>query len=467
MKEFSKTAKILILILAAFLVSIALFVLIREDYLVMATVALVGAGVIILLVRKPAWMVYLLIVFCCVEKFLISQLGFPDAIDYATDLLMMICFVLAIKELIEKRQRYHFANPLLLAIGFFVCGTITALFNQVNLLLLIWSYRNLMRFFIFFFSCAVILEDKDIDNLIKILKIVFHGNIIAVSFQFWIQGYSQDNLGGLFGTQMGCNGYMNTFLCAYVAYICIAYMSKKISFLYFLYVSAGSLYIAALSELKFWFIEFVLILIISVVISKFSVRTLFILLGACVGLYIGFQLFSAIFPGWNFTLDQIVDYAGRGGYSTETDLNRMTAIQRISKEFFYTPMKLLWGYGLGSCETSSFFNSDFFMQYGNSLHYTYLLHAFIFLETGAAGLIMYLAFYVVIFAKALYYRLKVTGVSKIYCGMAAITALSCILQTFYNNALRVENSGYLAYAVLAVPFICMKGEKKENDRKKS
>ena len=463
MKDKNRNIRVILFVGGVMAVLLMLVLGIREDFLMLEAVMLGGTGIILLLLKKPAWIIYLQILYCCVNKFLISQFSMPSAINYITDALMILSFLLAIKIFCQKFEPYYFSAPIFIAVFFFVCGTLSALFQQVDFLLLVWSYRNLMRFYIFFFSCVVLLDFRDVQNMMRLFAWVFHANILSVTFQFWIQGYSQDNLGGLFGTQMGCNGYMNTFLCIYLSYVCITYMSKKISFKYFFFFSAGSLYIAALSELKFLFVEYIVILIVSAILSRFSVRVVLMAVGACIGLYAGIQLFEQFFPGWEFSIDQVIEYAGQGGYSTENDLNRLTAIQRISSEFLHGIVNQLFGFGLGSCETSSFFNSSFFVQYGETLHYTYLLHAFLFLETGFVGLFLYLGFYICISIKAVQFRKYVDFDMKPYCEAAAIASLTCILQSVYNNALRVENSGYLAYLILAIPFICMKDKERLED----
>lgn len=429
---------------------------IRENLLGIETALLVGTGVLILLIKEPAWLIYLQILYCCVNKVVISQFGAPEVINYATDVLMLLSFLLAVKQLYERRKKTYLLVPLMIAALFFGFGTVSAILHDVPILLLLWSYRNLMRFFFFFFSCVVLLKYEDVKKIGKIFSVIFFLNVVVVSIQFWIQGYSQDNLGGLFGTDMGCNGHMNTFLYLYLAYICMRYMAHKISFRYFLLVSAGSLYIAALSELKFLFIEYVLILIMSILLSRFSLRVVLMITGACVGLYLGLQLFNTYFPGWEFSVDQIMDYAGSGGYSTATDLNRLTALQTVTQSFLQDPEDLLFGLGLGSCETSSFFQSAFFQRYGERLHYTYMIHAFTLLETGWIGFTLFLGFFVSIGILAWRFGKKVILERKIFCLTTVIVAAMCVIQCFYNNALRVENSGYLVFFALSVPFICRK-----------
>ena len=227
---------------------------IKEDMVVNMAALFIGAGILLIAVKESTWLIYLQIIYCFINKLLISQFGAPDMINYVTDLLMIISFFLAVKQLYERQEKTYVFVPMAIAVLFFFIGTASSILHQVPILLIVWSYRNLMRFFIFFFSCAVLLSYEDVKNLWKIFGYMFWLNFIVASIQFWIQGYKQDNLGGIFGTDMGCNGYLNTFLCIYLAYVCVQYMAHKLPFIYFLLVSGASLYIAALSELKFLFI---------------------------------------------------------------------------------------------------------------------------------------------------------------------------------------------------------------------
>lgn len=438
---------------------------IREDFLGLEAAILCAFGVVYLLIKEPAWIIYLQIFYCLINKWLIFQFNAPQTINYGTDILMVICFLMALKRCYEKRERTYIRIPIIIAATFFLIGTLTSVLNGVSPLLILWSYRNLMRFILFFFSCVVLLEFEDLKNIKTMISIMFVINLVIVSIQFWIQGISQDYLGGIFGSELGCNGHMNTFLCICIAYACVAYISKQMSLLNFCIISAGALYIAALSELKFFFVEFICLLFMAILVSRFSWRIFLMVSGAAIGLIIGLELFNTYFPGWEFSLEQIWKYAGQGGYSTQYDLNRLTAIQRLSNEFLRETGEKLFGWGLGSCETSSFFNSSFFTLYGERLHYTYLLQAFLFLETGWIGLLLFLGFFVSIFLLARKFWKECSGQRQIFCKTGAIMAGMCVIHCFYNNALRVENSGYLAYFVLAIPFICRKRKTNKYEQK--
>ena len=51
-------------------------------------------------------------------------------------------------------------------------------------------------------------------EIIPKLKKIYIINFFICLLEFGL-GYSGDNIGGIFGTQSGCNGYLNLFLIKY------------------------------------------------------------------------------------------------------------------------------------------------------------------------------------------------------------------------------------------------------------
>ena len=47
---------------------------------------------------------------------------------------------------------------------------------------------------------------------------------------------------------------------------------------------------------------------------------------------------------------------------------------------------------------------------------------------------------------------RTSGADKMYCHIASIMAICCVLIAIYNSSLRTE-AGYMAYFVLALPFV--------------
>ena len=164
---------------------------------------------------------------------------------------------------------------------------------------------------------------------------------------------------------------------------------------------AAVLVVAALAELKFFFVEFAIILALASLFTGFTWRKFAIILGGILGLAVCATLLMEIFPifeGW-FSFDRMLETATSDkGYTSSGDLNRLTAIPRINELWLTHWSQRVFGMGLGNCDTSSFaiVNTPFFEQYGH-MHYTWMSYAIMYLECGWVGLIFYFGFFALVY----------------------------------------------------------------------
>lgn len=87
------------------------------------------------------------------------------------------------------------------------------------------------------------------------------------------------------------------------------------------------------------------------------------------------------------------------GYTGNNDLNRLTAIYTISKEFFKgNVLYILFGIGLGNGVVYSIGEIyTKFCQIYESSHYSWFSSAYIFVQCGLFGLVMYMLSFIVLF----------------------------------------------------------------------
>ena len=166
-------------------------------------------------------------------------------------------------------------------------------------------------------------------------------------------------------------------------------------------------------------------------------------------------MFSIVFPNIlnHLSIQSLLETATSDkGYTGDGDLNRLTTIPIISNSFLTTTMEKLFGLGLGNCDTStfSFLQTPFHLSY-SYLNYTWFSTAFVFLELGYTGLLFFFGFFALIFFLSRKVA-RTSGPDKIYCHIASILAICCVLIAIYNASLRTEAS-YMAYFVLALPFV--------------
>lgn len=347
--------------------------------------------------------------------------------------------------------------PFLIFVGVFIAYTaIVYIFRFQSPFYYLWGFRNNFRFYFAFIAFCMLFVEDDAQICLKYMDILFWINAVVTFFQFFVMGYKQDYLGGIFGVERGCNGYSILFFSIVISKSVLSFMNKKENLFLCIAKCTVALIISAMAELKFFFVLFMIILLISTVATSFTwQKFLLVFVSALIISFAGSMLTEIFGESSNISFERLLELTFTQSYSSNEDLSRFTAIPTISNSIMTKNTQRLFGLGLGNCDTSSveICNTPFFNAYSH-LHYNWFSSAFLFLETGIVGLSMYFFFYLMCFVCAFNLRNK-DGVNKLYCQMAMIISVVCILTTFYNCALRIE-MGYMAFFVLALPLISVK-----------
>ena len=407
---------------------------------------------------QPLWFCWLLIVLPFLFGLLNSFLGLPWSIRYTLDIAWLWLLVMMV--------RFHDSLPSgntqgldLWIFLFFAYTALVYLVQYQNGLYYLWGVRNQFRFFIAFFAFATFLTRKDVDDYFCLFDRIFWINAAISLVQFFLLGKNADHLGGIFGVETGGNGYTNVFFCIVLVKSVIFYLNHKENALTCAGKFIAAMVVAALAELKFFFVEAVLIIILAVLFTNFSWRKMKIIVGGLAVIFAGAMLLVYVFPGyagffsWQWMWENAI--AGKG-YTSSGDLNRLNAIGVINERFLDTGWKQLFGLAMGNCETSTFafLNTPFF-EANSWLHYSWITYAFLYLECGWIGLMFYFGFFLLVYIRARKIE-KIYGASiKSYCAIGKIMAILCAVIAVYNASLRAETA-YMAFFTLAVPFAAAK-----------
>ncbi len=382
---------------------------------------------------------------------LIDFLNLPSLVKYSID----IAIVLILSSIFFGR-RVAFKNeslPLILIIlSFFALTLIVYLFSYQSLVYYLWGFRNNFRFYIAFLAFILYFTKDDAEFFLNFFDKVFWLNVVVTFVQFTL-GYRQDYLGGLFGVEKGCNAYSIIFFSIIVAKSLLSFMEHSENSIKCFLKCGISLIIAAMAELKFYFLIFLFILVFAAVFTRFSWKKILVMILLSLIIFLSGGLLASLFGSSNaLSFDRVMELVTAENYATEEDLGRFTAIPVISRDFLVEIPEKLFGMGLGNCDTSSFeiCNTPFY-KLNSNLHYTWFSSAFLFLETGFLGLLTYLSFFVVCFILAFKQMRKNTD-NVLFCRLGMMMSVICFLLTFYNSSLRMEVA-YIAYFVLALPFI--------------
>lgn len=411
-----------------------------------------------LLIKKrtlPEIFTYVIFIMPFFISFLQSFLGFPSFVKYIID----ICWLGALVSLLFVRRAYikkDIAPAIFVFAVFFSLALLVYLFNFQSPFYFLWGLRNNLRFYIAFIAFTIYFKEEDIKSCLKFMDVFFWINAVVVFFQFFVLGYEQDYLGGLFGVEKGCNAYLIIFFVVITIKSVLKYLNNTESAFSCFSKCGISMIISVMAELKFFFVIFVIIFVVASVITKFSWKKVFLYVVSFFFVMVASVLIVELF-GENraISIENIIKLVFASNYSSTRDLGRFTAIPTISKYYLTEPLEKIFGMGLGNCDTSAFAicNTPFYRSY-SYLNYTWFSSAFLFLETGYIGLFLYLLFFVIVFVLA-FRKSKQENANELFCQMGMIMSIICFILTFYNSSLRME-TGYIAYFILALPFIANK-----------
>ena len=400
--------------------------------------------------------------FPAAQAFLTELLPIPDAIKFLCDGFLVLLLLKLFSQRFTKIDNYSMPFVVIVVLFFFIT-LVGYLFNYQSVFYYLWGLRNNIRMFVAFFAFAYLADWEDAKGWIKALDVLFVINFAVVIFQYF-SGYGQDYIGGIFGTSKGCNGSLLIFLCIVFAKTILSFMRGEEKMSKCIFVSVASLLVSTLSELKMFFILFILILFMASFMTAHSIKkTLFFAFGAVLVVLFS-TLLTVLYKDFTdfLSFDSLIKALTDTGYATDEDIGRFTALPVISQRFLPGFFRKLFGLGLGNCDSSSLsiFNTPFFKSH-QTVHYSYFSYAFLFLETGFVGLALYASFFVASFFVSRKLK-KLEMADEFACQMSIILSVISLILLVYNSSLRME-IGFMLFFVLALPIISANEQRESDD----
>lgn len=410
-------------------------------------------------IRKisPVGLVELQIIFVLIERFLVQTMGMPGSIIYVMDVLNIWLFMYLIKW--KKPTRY--SGFIIAYVGIAFVSLIVGLINYRewggNIASSVIEIRNIIRFPIFFLSCVEFLNEEQTRKIYKLLTVFFSINTIAILYQYftfhppgvWMRG---DMLNGLFGTETGGNTFVNVILIIVVAYLLSCWINKEKSVISFGIAAGTSLLIAALIELKAFFVEIIIIygfyLIKKRKTKKEIAINVFLVIVAIAISVVGLQIMYKEYPWFKgiMSLSGLVKQLSGNGYTGDGDLNRFTGVFTVASKIFEGDIgQILFGIGAGNASQTMILGSrTVFFNFYERTHYNWFSATYMFVQGGIFSLLVYLFTFVYLFFK--------TKRCKQFELNVQIMCVLAVFLVFYGEALRTD-AGYFVYFALASGFV--------------
>ena len=413
-----------------------------------------------LYIRKrsfPEWFALLLVCLPFAYSFFTELLRLPNVIKFLSDMLIMVSAAIVVIRSTNKGQLYvsraNSAFTVVIAL-FFLYTLIGYLLNYQSFLYYFWGARNNFRFYFAFLIFISFIKAEDASKCLKLIDVLLWVHVAVTLVQYFVYNHEQDFLGGIFGVQKGCNGYTIAFISIVASKSVLSYMNGEEKAVLCIIKCAMCLLVSALAELKAFFLFFLLILTIATIVTRFSAKKYLLIAAAVILVGLAYTILVSLFENFRgfLSIENILNELVKENYASSEDMGRFTSIPIISERFLTTLPDRLLGMGLGNCDTStiSIFNTAFYDRYVD-LHYSIFSVAFIYIETGVIGLVLFSAFFVVSLVKACIALRRKEG-NLLFNQMGIIMSILCFVLIFYNSSLRTE-AGYMIYFVLALPFI--------------
>lgn len=378
-------------------------------------------------------------------------LGLPGMLKYTIDIAWVGILALTLI------HRYiHIKKTVLpmvyIVLAFFLCTLVVYGFQYQSIVYYFWGFRNNFRYYIAFFAFVSFLDENDVECKLNFLDVLFWVDVAVSAVQYAAFGYNQDHLGGIFGVERGSNACTLLLFSLVLTRSVLRMMSgEKRATACVLQMIAASI-VSALAELKAFFVILVLILFLSAVMTKFSLKKCLLILVMLACISLGSIILVDVFGSSStLSIDNISRMIFAKSYASDNDLGRLNAIPVLSKTILKDHAERWFGLGLGNCDTSAFAicNTPFYQAHSN-LHYTWFSSAFLFLETGYVGLLLYASFFGTCLLQSVK-QMREKGCNRLYCEIAVVFAVLCVVFMVYNASLRTD-LGYIAYFALALPY---------------
>lgn len=407
---------------------------------------------------------FFLIGYMLLIEIFISIFHLPRNIRFVIDVVALILIFLGFQKisyaLSEKGYRWYFGYIIL----FIVSTILGSFFRMVPIGQVLWAIRNNYLYILFGIIVIYLMDTHDVDKVFEFCLKLQVLNVIMGIYEYYILNVHNDYLGGIFGVDQGCNANLNGYMMIISAYAINKYLVKKMSIAKTIWVIGSCTFMAALSELKMFYVEVVLIVVCSVLLNRKSIKGFMMLAGGFLGLIIGIQVLSVVNPKSVedlISITNMIDYNTRSDYGAgDIRITRLGSTNLINKWFFKDDMSLkLFGMGLGACEDSTSFtfcNSQFATQY-RSLGYRNLTMSMNYLETGYIGVICFALIFIFLFLIAT----KMKNEMSEYKEMASVSQVICIMSVlnfWYSSAIRM-NIAYLTFFSIMSVFIYYRYEK--------
>lgn len=397
-----------------------------------------------------------------VVQFLTNAGLLATSVTYLFDLVNIVVLVFNAKKISGFFRKYNVYSLLLICYCLLAIGS--GLGGGVSPLCIAWELVSQLRIPLFIMLVSTFWSIDDLKSVMRFLYRIQLLNALFAVVQYFVFNLTGDSCGGLFGINAGSNMLLNLYLIFVSAMGCCGYLSgaePRHNALSLAMTLVVSFFVATLAEIKFFYFEAMLIIIVAVILGKKNAKlatAIVLFVGACL---VGLSALAVYFPDsyeMLFDTKQMMSYDDGSNVATSGyGISRSGAIAQVDKLFFHGDIfDQIVGYGFGSATMSSIeqFCSPFYWTYG-WLRYYYSQIAMLYLQNGYIGLIFYFVLMLMpcLIALQKHKELEVSD-NRFWLAFTVTITFLFVMNCFYNASSR--SYAALLWAVcLSAPFVVL------------
>lgn len=338
-----------------------------------------------------------------------------------------------------------------------VGSTVVAVVNDMPFLSTLWGLRMVLRYLLLFMMVYKYFDANDIAKYKRIIFKFFWINAAVVAFQFFVERKDGDFIGGIFSF----NGDLVMFNLFVTFLMSKEYFTGHLKKSRFLWLIAIEMFTAMVAEIKLmYFVIPLAIYAVYIFTKKFRAKHIIILAVAFFCLVPAMKAVMSLMYDENyvtntFDIDAIEEETSHDYNLSEEAMglsfNRSTCVEKASAFILRDPNHLMFGYGIGSANTSQIFGTWISAQYSKITSYNWFTPSWLLIEYGWVGYVIWiLILFGIVWRFFSIYRRSHDEVLKYWSSLGTISAMFTYILAWYGN-LPYFNA-YFIYLFWAVCF---------------
>lgn len=404
--------------------------------------------------KGPRKILLIAVMVFLLHGFLTRTFHLSQTFNYAVEFFSL--FIWFCKPFQLKKTKLKVALAIIIVMSFF--ALIGVILNQVAPMNVLMGFRGQIMPMALCFGAAAYLTVNDYHRIFGLFYKFQWLNLACTLIQFFVYGLTSDYNNGAF-----TGGAEQNFFCSIlIAYYFYAYNNKLATLRQFLFILISSFTIAILQDEKFIFIAVILILINYLFNQKISFRNIIGILLLSLSLIFALRNLDDSQSNSIGSIDNAIEYSQTAGLGY--GFPRIGSSSLISEMFFDSPVKKMFGLGLGTGTENKAPGVDlsFSYQYGGLCYFLFTFQN-VFLQTGWLGIITFVSFFVYLYIYNRRWKQKSPYQYKWLYDVAISISLITILIIWYNGTLRVYYA-VLPYIILGLGPCLTKSIMRKNEK---